>query len=409
MHSSTHPSDAAPPPVDRRVAEGVGLAQAGHYEEAEAVFRAVLAETAGSGSETESRACLNLGTLYGILGRCLEALLLYRHGLQSAQAHGHGLASVIYLANIGGIYVQLGMRSRLPRVLERIDKALGRLTGPEHEQAERYAAWQRYEVASWEGDTLGARRALDRIRAEFGGHDDPRVRTAIHEIESHELAEEGHFDEAVERLDAALAAPGLTTTSRLDLLCHKAVLLGRAGYTEETRAVGVEALELLTDGCDSEALSEESIGAGKILASLFVRATDHVRARRAFDLVAAAIMRRMHQLDACIQELPALGIHDAADRTWIGDLRNEFETEQDELRARVLRLLEDARRRGVSPVHSTEAGDDLVRICAWCGMVRSHQGRWVPIRQYLPADEHLKVTHTICQACDQSLDAGPVA
>lgn len=408
MHSSTHPHDAAPPPADRRVAEGVGLAKDGRYEEAEAIFRDVLAESAGSGSETESRACLNLGTLYGILGRCLEALLLYRHGLQIAQAQGHALASVIYLANIGGIYVQLGMHSRLPRVLGRIERALAGLSGAERDQAERYATWQRYEVASWEGDTLGARRALDRIRAEFGGDDDPRVRSAVHEIESHELAEQGHLDEAIERLDAALSESGLTTTSHLDLLCHKAVLLGKAGYEDEAKAVGADALELLAEGCDREAWSEESIGAGKVLASLFVRATDHARARRAFDLVAAAIMRRIHQLDACIQDLPALGIHDAADRTWIGDLRHEFETEQDELRARVLRLLEDARRRGESPVHGVEADDDLVRICAWCGMVRSHQGRWVPIRHYLPADEHLKVTHTICSACDRSLGAGPV-
>ena len=406
MHGTPNPDPAQRPPVDDRIQAGVDLARRGRYEEAESLFRAALAETAGTGSETETRACLNLGTLYGILGRCLEALLLYRHGLAIVQAQGLGLPSIIYLANIGGIYVQLGLHGRLPRVLARIERIL--LTLPEGESAagERYAAWQRYEVAAWEGDALGARRALDHIRREFGGDEDPRVRCAVREIESHELAQQGYLEEAIERLDAALQQPELTTASHLDLLCQKALRLEEGGLRAEGADVAAKALDLLERDADSEALNEETIKVGKVLARLLSGAGGHEEARRAYDLVAAAILRRLHQLDACVHDLPDLGILDAADRAWIGDLRRDFEVEQDELRSRVLRLLEEARRRGGSPLHGLDGGDELVRICAWCGMVRSHQGRWVPMRQYLPEDEHLRVTHTICPACDESLGAG---
>ena len=403
MHTSTHSSESPQPAVDPRIAEGVIHAREGRYEAAETCFRGVLAESAGTGSESESRACLNLGTLYGIEGRSMEALLLYRHGMDIAREQGHALATVIYLANIGGIYVQLGMHAHLPGVVERIEKVLASMPESERASAERYATWQRYELASWEGDVLGARRALDRIRREFEGDDDPRVRSAVREIEAHELLQAGLLSEAVVRLDEALADSSLTTTSRVDLLCQKALVLEKADAPAEATDHATQALDLLHGSCATEALCEESIAVGKALAGVFIRLDEHEKARRTYDLVATAILRRMHQVDACLRDMPALGIADAADRAWIGDLRDDFETEQEELRARVLRLLDHARRRGVSPVHDAEVDDDLVRICAWCGLVRAQGGRWVPIRQYLPPDEYLRVTHTICPACGTSL------
>jgi hypothetical protein len=105
-----------------------------------------------------------------------------------------------------------------------------------------------------------------------------------------------------------------------------------------------------------------------------------------------------------VRTLPELGVLDAEDRSWMGDLRREFEADQEDLRAHAMAFLEKARLQGHSPLHAENPQDDLVRICAWCGTVRSRSDQWVPIRQYLPSDDHLKVTHSICPPCKRSLE-----
>jgi hypothetical protein len=47
-----------------------------------------------------------------------------------------------------------------------------------------------------------------------------------------------------------------------------------------------------------------------------------------------------------------------------------------------------------------DAASGVAVACAWCTRVRTADGRWMPIRQFLPDDtEHFTLSHGICAAC----------
>ena len=51
------------------------------------------------------------------------------------------------------------------------------------------------------------------------------------------------------------------------------------------------------------------------------------------------------------------------------------------------------------PAFDLLARDDMIRVCAWCGRVRSGDNDWLPVSHYRPADRAPQVSHGICETC----------
>lgn len=58
----------------------------------------------------------------------------------------------------------------------------------------------------------------------------------------------------------------------------------------------------------------------------------------------------------------------------------------------------EARRRAETALETVRRLEELLPICAWCRRVRTKQGAWMQLDQYL-SDVGVPVTHGICQEC----------
>jgi two-component system, response regulator PdtaR len=51
----------------------------------------------------------------------------------------------------------------------------------------------------------------------------------------------------------------------------------------------------------------------------------------------------------------------------------------------------------------------LMPICAWCKNVRSDQGYWQTVEQYIRANSDLTISHGVCPACQKKFEAEVMA
>lgn len=66
------------------------------------------------------------------------------------------------------------------------------------------------------------------------------------------------------------------------------------------------------------------------------------------------------------------------------------------------RELLDARRRAEEALATVRRLEGLLPICAWCRRIRSDEGYWMQLEQYL-IEAGAEITHGICQECTDGL------
>ncbi|MDJ0974302.1 MAG: hypothetical protein QNJ98_07580 [Planctomycetota bacterium] len=397
MVDTLEPTDA----FRDRVMDGRAIAERGDFQQAETHFRRLLDEARSAHLGNTVLAVQSLVTLYGRGGRYLEAYMLSRW--LATQARTVGVEADIVLAfALGaecGSLSQLDLDEPLGDVLEALRAVLNRapeqLTNLELEYHAAAGVWARNV-----GDLERARRHATAYRRIIERHDGlERVfRWALFMGEAQLAYAEGNYPYArhlVTEFGRGLETPPFHRLKELALAVQVHAALGEA---EAARPLAEEAFALLESVQTEEGLASGRIHEGSVLARELERLGEWALAARTHDLVAAAILIRMRQLEACAQELPELGLEDAGSSAVLAAFRKQFVREQRALLRRVAALL-DAHG---SALLDRSAAEGLVTICAWCESVRPEDGRWLPVGHFVPREGSVAVTHAMCPACAEA-------
>jgi len=203
-------------------------------------------------------------------------------------------------------------------------------------------------------------------------------------------------------VERAREIPARLPASDLPLILLEARCLAATGAPEEAR----RRLEALLDLLEEEA-GERSPGsgqriryadeAGRLLRDACASPPD---ARRAFALAADGALRRVVEVERSMAALPELEGIQTADLRVLTDFRNRFVAEHGE----ILDHLASAYGGEAPPPslllpESDGSGETFFRACAWCRRVRSADGRWLPVGEFVPDDRHLRISHGICRDC----------
>ena len=394
------------PDLLEQVHAGRALADAGRGDEAEAHLRDLVRNTRGGHPGNEVMALRTLMTLYGRAGLYLDAHLLgvciqglTENGGRSARPGlAHGLTGQC------GALAKLHVVEELAPTLVQLRQVLDTLDPPMPGLEMGYCS-AAGTLAMLCDDLATARGHVERYRACFdreGRGMESIYRWALAMMDAHVALREGHPDVA-RRIFARVARDGLTPPYRrlgqLPLEVKAARLLGDA---DDALRLGQETLEILEATRGQPLLRAEAIHEGNHVARQ-LEALDDERAvpliRSIDEIVAAAVLLRLHDVEDSSRRLVELGLDTAASRRVLARFRKRFVEEQRELLRRVARLLDEDTSRAARGLLTRQRGDDHVAICAWCECVRDATGEWLPIGHFVPREGSLRVTHGICPTC----------
>ena len=181
-------------------------------------------------------------------------------------------------------------------------------------------------------------------------------------------------------LEALRKTEGLTISRpsiALDLSVRWVEFLREAGHDEQAAERASKGLHLLELPVGEPFTCFDRLEKGRMLATHLDALGANKEAHRAYDIVAAAVLEHIAQLDSCAKSLPELGLGSDAQLQELVDARKRFVEEQHEILRRVAALLERDEG-GVARVLATE-DDGFVRICAWCERLKPKDGAWLPL------------------------------
>lgn len=404
------PDPLAPTPeFQRRILEGRRLAEQGDFEASESLFRSLLSEARGRHAGDHASALASLTTLYGRGGRYVQAHALASRLAAVAREAGRDADATLSfaLAKACGALSQLRVVAPLEEALEELRRVLDRSPTPlpnlelEYHVAAATKAYLGREAADARAHVEAYRRTLDARRVPDGVY-----RWALAMIDARVLLLEGRAAEAL----ALLGGPGVSADTPAFALVHRFVLEvevhAQLGAREAAVGPARRALEVLESVERNPFLAADYVHQGDLLAQALERLGEGELARRAYDLMAVAVLLNLRQVDDCSRALPELGMADATSHAALARFRKQFLAEQRQLLGRVAALL--ARRRDY-PVHELLAMPDrtgLVPVCAWCESVRTAEGVWLPIGHFVPREGSFSLTHGICPPCVAQLKVG---
>jgi hypothetical protein len=384
-----------------RVLEGRALAESGDFRAAELHFRALLDEARDRHAGNHVLAVQSLITLYGRGGRFLEAHMLARRIAQRARDAGPAADTVLAFA-LGaecGALSSLELVEPLGAVLEELRAVLDRSTTVRlNMELEFHAAAGVH--ARGRGEFERAREHLAAYRQLVRDADVEEVFRWALDMAEAQLAHHEGDHRAARELAARFGAGEKTPPfHRLKELALSVGVLGRLGETEAARAAAEEGVAILESVREQEGLASGRIHEGSILGRELERMGALDLAERVYELVAAAVMIRLRQVDECTRELPELGLDDAESAAVLACFRQQFLREQHELLRRVADLLTARGDAYVQRLLERSAPAGMVAICAWCESVRPSDGRWLPLGHFIPREGSLDLTHSICPPC----------
>ncbi len=381
---------------------GQAAADSGDAEQAEACFLALLERSRGSGRRIERQAAASLAKLFAHQRRGFEALSFARLAANLARKSGHAFDLCVARARICMALQVLEDGERLALAVEELERGFDDVPGDAVRPLRFMALAFRVEAALEVEDLPGAGRAMEALRAltEPGGPPVGDPRLLLH-FEAEIAARSGDLPGALGRLAEARRLPSLLPTSELPLAMLEARVLAERGDLETARLALHELLDRLDEEPDPDPYGtcqriRWSVQAGRLLQD---RCADAEGARRAFDLAAGWVVRRIVEIDRALREMPELSTIAAEDLRTLTDHRNRFLREQGEILGRVASLFGgDAPPPGL--VHGgTETEKGYFHACAWCRRVKTAKDRWLPIGEFLPDDRHLRISHGICEDC----------
>jgi hypothetical protein len=377
-------------------------ADAGRTDEAEAALRGLLGKGRGTGQRIERLACLSLSRIFAHRRRGFEALTLARAAASMARKAGNLWDLCVARGRICMALQVIDDGERLALAVEELDRGLDGVP-PERARPLRWLVnGFRVEAALEVEDLDGARKALEVLRAtaEPGGRPPGDPRLPLY-LEAEIDFRSGRAQEALARIAEARALPPLLPASDLPLSLLEARCLAETGDAAGAGRLLSGILDLLDEEPDPDPFGTGqrirwATEAGRLLQE---RVADPGEARRAFDLAAGWVIRRIVEIDRAIAEMPELSGIATEDLRALTDHRNRFVREQEEILTRVADLFA-----GESPpaglVHGTSMEEEgYFHACAWCRRVKTAGDRWLPVGEFLPDDRRLRISHGICEDC----------
>ena len=397
-------SDEAPDPEARGLAAlvcGQNAMFEGNLAEADRRVRGVLLASRGSGTRVERIAVLALGRV-ALQSRCeFEALVLARRAVRLMDAARDAWGSVMSRLTVCAVYSLIGDMARLSEALDDLEPRIRDVTDPVRRPlAERTCHSRRAEVLQSRGSydaALGALRACEYV----GGRLYPGERRSGLILEADILFARGQFEQAADHLTAAARLGSATDVRGLRIRTRRLCLNVCRGVSTT-----VEDADALLD--DLQWNSEADVGpaARRELAILIADAIGSVPAglpvaRRAYDFAAAAAFERLIELDRFVRDVPESATPTVDDLIVLEQFRKRTVVAQRETHAAVVRLFARAASEGRSPAPMLPSDGELTCVCAWCQRVRTKDGVWLSIQQFLPLqiEGALELTHGICESC----------
>ena len=372
---------------------------AGDLVAADLCVRALLRGVRGSGSRLERLALLSLARLALQMRREFEALVLARRAVREMDAARDPWGSVSGRLTLAAVFSLIGDMPRLSATIEESWPKIDAIVDPtRREFARRSCHVRTAEVLESRGEHDAALGAL-RAREYVPGNPYPGERYHACILEADVRFTLGQFDRAAERLDDAARS-----TSPSD----------RRGLRVRTRRLRLDVCRGAgTAEADAEVLLEDLTGEPGLGAAvrrdfaLLVGATlgpipgGMSVARRAYDIAATASFERLGELDRFVRDVPESAAPTTDDLAVLEEFRRRTLESQRETHEAVARLLARAAREGRTPAPMLPTGGALTCICAWCQRVRTTDGLWLSIQQFLPLrlEGPIELTHGICTSC----------
>ncbi len=385
---------------------GQAAAEEGRTAEAEEHLRTLFERHRGSGRRLERLACLSLARAYAGSRRGFEALATARLAAGLARKAGDAGDLCAARARICMALEVIGDGERLAAAVEELERGLDEIP-PEKARAFRSAVLGfRAEAALAAGDLEGARRAVEGLHA-LGEGSPGNARLPVY-LEAELEYRSGRPGSAAALVRRAREIPERVPASDLPLDMLEARCLLEGGDREGARGILRRILDLLDEEPDPDPLGAGrrirwSLEAGRILQD---RCADPELARRAFDIAAGRVLRRISEVDRSVARLPELAGVASEDLQALSAHRDRFVRDQGEILDRVAALFgEEAPPPGL--VHGEEGGEEgYFRACAWCRRVRNGAGRWLPVGEFLPEGRRLRISHGICTDCHRRMAEG---
>ena len=376
---------------------GVQFARSGNAHYAEQSLDRAVRLAATIGRVDHSRALGTLGTLYAREGRRFEAVLLYRTAASLAAESGDALLAVRQLSNLGAVFVELEQWAELLGLMEEIDGLVSGLGISERTRADAFLPWLRWHVAFRAGDYEACSALLPRVRRLVDGLDDASSRVVLQVWEASLLLRQGALEEAHSIFESASARPyaGLAFSAEAVIGRIKCLyaLNRSADAVNEARKL-LLALEAVGYGRKSAAWRGEL--AAELGACLERVPPDGSASKRAYGLAASDVLSRLSQLASVVPELDGIASRCANTRALAGRMEATYLGQHQAVLGRVLRLLESDR-------SLLDTGRDphncVWRICAWCGLVRTLDGAWLPVGEAIRRAWDANASHGICPSC----------
>ncbi len=384
--------------VEKMFEHGYACAQAGRLSEAEEAFREALAATRGTGTAEEARACGNLASLFGVLGRRYEALLLYRRAKAIDDRLGARERVVQHLANMCAVYMTLRVWAFAGDALDDLDASVA--DDPKLAvEARRRTLWQRAYLALIGGNVEAARALHEELVPIYQGRTDPGVTMTLAEFECDLLLAEGEPADALEVIQAVRPTWEGAGPDVAKLLARRLQCLMALGRIEEHSALAHELPVRLPELMQGDPVSEFFVESTTDLARHLAPYEDlREEARMLYAASATAEIRRIHALENRLDDLPELAASQREDRTLLRAMKRAYATRQRELGAAVVALIRREGRSLAEFLFGEDAAAQVI-LCAWCGRVSSGAGRWFPSAIDAAAVSDELVTHGICRDC----------
>lgn len=378
----------------------------GRGEEAEALLREVLVAARGSGTRVERGTLANLVWMCLNRGREAEALVLARYTLRRMTAAGDAWGSAILLDQLAHLYGWAHAWDEVRKVVEALA-----LLEPKADPAWRtkvVVMRERHQarIAHAAGAIDDALASLDRAEAGVVRAIEPGVLRGIARTRVRMLLDAGRVEEAGRRLDETRATPTVERVEEAVLRARVAVASAPPGPARREVELALAMLAMRGPGAASPGVRVRA--ATELAPSLRTRAELSDLVVRVYDVAAGAVVERLAELETFVRDTPEVGRPTPSDLRLLDAMRVRFLAEHAELGRALVRLHAAAgpgAADALARLHDVATG--FVCVCAWCQRVRTRDGGWLPVQQFLPLAPRgpFEVTHGMCDACYRALDA----
>ena len=371
--------------------------QRGSYEESERLYIEALTDDESDPIESAK----GLAILYGRAGRHFECMLMARCALRRARAIEDRLQEARCLGVLCTSLANIPAIDRLAQPLELLATLLDEHDAPR--------AWRMHKTAAFA-------QALHERRFDDARHliDVLRERITHAPLAPNELEMLRFFEMRLAKaqrdgarhlalLDDFVREPHDPHPERLAFRIQRAAAQAAAGALADARQSAQEALQLLHDDQDASFISEIRASEGARLGRFFWETLhDLARSQEAFDLVTAALLNRVLQLDVTVTQLESAGVLDGADEAVHSEMRRDFMDAIIGMLREVSSIQRLAADDGAAALvfDPVEVGSAL-RVCAWCDSIQVPGRVWLPLGQFAPREQAAHVTHGMCESCHE--------